>query len=439
MTTAEARSWLLQRAKERGVDLEVLGTSERKLTVEARDGKPSDVSMSTGGGVGLRVVTAGRMGYAWSEELTEDALGWALDEAISNAELQESDSTAVLPAGTALGRHDLLDEALSAPLDEKKDAAISFERGLSADPRLQALQSARYSETQTEGEISSSRGATGVFRGGHALLMGASVMREGDSVKQGYSVDAQRGFHSLDPGRTAQEALTEVGRHLGARPLTTGRRRAIFEPEVTATVLALLSFSLSGKSLAEGTSLLADRLGQQIAAKLVTIIDDPFRPDGLASRPFDAEGTPSRKLVIVEDGVFRSFLHNSDTAARTGQANTAHAGRSYRSTLDVQPSNLLLEPRSGVTRSEGSIIVTDVMGVHAGANPISGDVSVQAMGLQVTGAELVPVDNFAISFNLFRLLEQIEEVGSDFQWRPGMMGIIGAPSIAVPDLSFGGS
>lgn len=440
MNTSEARTWLLERAADRGIDLEVLGTSERKLTVESRDGKPSDVSMSTSGGVGLRVVKDGRMGYAWTEELNEESLNWALDEATGNAELQEEGSMAALPVGQSLGRHDLLDEGLSAPLDAKKSAAIEYETAISAEPRLQALQTARYSESQSEVEISSTQGASGAFRTGHGLLMSAVVLRDGDSVKQGYGVDIKRDFHQLEPGRTALEHVGTISRHLGARPLSTGRRRAIFEPDITTTLLTLLSMSLSGKSLAEGKSLLAGKIGQKIASEAITLIDDPFVAGGLANRPFDSEGTPSQKLVIIDKGVFRSFMHNSDTAARTGQANTAHASRSYRSTLSVAPSNLLLQPGdSPVTKQDGTIIVTDVMGVHAGANPITGDVSVQAMGLEVSGGELSPVDNFAISFNLFNLLERVEEVGDDFEWKPGYAGIMGAPSIAVADVSFGGS
>ncbi len=438
MNGKEARDWLMERARELQVDLEVLGTTERKLSVEARDGKPSDVSMSSSGGVGLRVIKDGRTGYAYSEELSHDALAWALDEAIGNAELQEPDSAASLPEGRSLGRHDLLDEGLSAPLEAKKDSAIQLERTLSADPRLQALQGARYHESQSEVEISSTRGVSGTFRAGHALHLTSVVMRDGESVKQGYNVAVTKEFHKLDPGRTALETLEQIGRHLGARPLSTGRRRAIFEPGVTVTLLALLQISLSGKSLAEGRSLLADRLGQRIASELVTIIDDPDLEGGIANRPFDAEGTLSERLVLVDRGVFRSFMHNSQTAARTGQKNTAHAGRTYRSTLTVTPSNLLLQAGEGVTMAD-AILVTDVMGVHAGANPISGDVSVQAMGLELVGGEQVPVDNFAISFNLFRLLERVEEVGDDFDWRPGMTGVLGAPSIAVPDISFAGS
>lgn len=439
MTQSEARAWLLERARREGVDLEVLATRERTLSVEARSGRASDASLAEQGGIGLRVVKDGRAGYSSTEEFSEEALEWAFSEAVANAGLQDSDHEAFLPAASPAGRHDLLGEGLSVPLEEKADAAISLEQGISSDGRVQALQFARYSESQTELEIGSTRGADGGYRHGYASLVSAVVMREGESVKQGWHVDVKPAFHALEPGRTAQEALEVTGRHLGARSLSTGRRRAILEPEVTATLLQLLLFSLSGKNLAEGRSLLAGKLGQRVAAPGMTVVDDPLLAGGVASRPFDSEGTPSQRLVLIEDGILRSFLHNSETAARTGQENTGHAGRSYRSTLDVAPSNFFLEAGAGVTRTDGTIIVTDVMGVHAGANPLTGDVSVQAMGLEVTGAETVPVDNFAISFSLFALLGQVEEVGTDFGWWPGFSGICGAPSIAVADVSFGGS
>ena len=437
MKVTEAKSWLLAEAGRRGVDLEVLATSQSKLTIQARDGATSDVGMATSGGIGLRVIKAGRVGYAYSEELTEEALRWTLDEAIGNADLQEQ-GNAALPAGSALGRHELVDEGLSAALQEKKAATIQLERQLSADPRVQTMQNAGYTERRSEVEIGSTRGADGAYHVGHASLFGALVMREGESVKQGYEQDAKREFHQLDPGRTAQETLRKLGRHLGAKPLKTGRRRAIFEPDVVSTLLALFTYAVSGKTLAEKRSRLDGKLGSKVASELVTIVDDATLPDGLGSRPFDSEGTAARRLVIVEDGVLRSFIHNSDTAARTQQANTGHAARSYRGTLDVGTSNLLLLPGSGVTYGSG-LLVTDLMGVHAGANPITGDVSVQGMGLELIGGEQVPVDDFALSFNLFNLLERVEEVGDDAEWIAGWTGVAKVPSLAVDDVSFAGA
>lgn len=438
MTVHDAKTWLLAKAEERGVDLEVLSTTERTLSIDAQDGAASDVRLATRGGIGLRVVSGGRVGYASTEELSEEALAWALDEAIENAELKAS-GTAALPAGKALGRRDLLDEGLSAPLEDKVAAAVRMERGIRQDARVQALQIARYQEEEVAVEIGSSTGVDGGYRTGNAVLLSMLVMREGQSVKQGYKVDATREFHQLDPGRTALESLEKVGRMLGAKPLRTGRRRAVFTPEVVVELLQLFLYSVSGKSVAEGKSRLAGKLGEKILSETVTLVDDATLKGGLASRPFDAEGTPSQRLVVVERGVLRSFLHNTDTAARTGQATTGHASRSYASTLGVAPTNVLLEPGSGISDGDG-VLVTDLMGVHAGANPITGDISVQAMGIESAGGERWPVEDFAISFNLLEVLSRVEEIGDDPTWVPSMGGsTFVVPSLAVDGVSFAGS
>lgn len=438
MSVSRARRWLLDAAAKRGVELEVLASTQRELDIDAIEGKPADFNLSSRGGLGLRVVKDGRVGYASTEDVSEEALDWALSEAIENASLQPT-GKARLPAGSALGSHDLLDEGLSGELATKVAAAVDLERRLAADERVQSIQYARYTEGQLDVQIGSTTGVDGAYRSGTSGVVAGLVMREGESVKQGFEYDLKGDFHQLEPGRTAQLALERIGRQLGARPLKTGRRPAVFEPQVVATLLGLLCFSLSGKTLAEGKSALSGRLGTKIAAASITLVDDATLPGGLASRPFDAEGTPSRRLPLIENGVLEAFMHNTDTASRTGQATTGHAKRDYRSTLGVGPTNLLLSVGGGISSGD-RVLVTDLMGVHAGANPISGDVSVQAMGLETVGGETFPVDDFAVSFNLFELLERVTEIGNDVELKLGAGGsMVLAPSLAVADLSFAGA
>ncbi len=437
MTFEQAKTVLVRRASERGVEAEVLATSGRELTLSAAGGRVDEITSATRGGVGVRVVHEGRIGYASSEALDEASLAWVLDEAIENAALQSARG-AVMVEGHALGRSDLIGEGLSAPVERKAEAVTTLESALTADERVDAIAFARYSESESEAVLGSTRGADGGYRNGYAVLMASPIMRQGESVKQGWEIDFGKEFHAIDPTRTTQRILEKVGRHLGATPLATGRHATVFEPEVVATILQLLLFSLSGKTVAEGKSRLAQRLGQPIASERFTLVDDPTLENGLASRPFDAEGTPASRTVVIERGVLRSFLHNSETARRTGQANTGHASRSYASTLGVGATNLMLEAGEGVSLDDG-VIVTNLMGVHAGANPISGDVSVQGLGLRVEGGESRPVENFALSFNLFRLLERIEAVGAEVQWRPAGGAIVGARSLQVDALSFAGA
>ena len=436
MTFEEAKDYLVREARARSVDVEVLADSHRQLSVSMNDGRVAELKHATQGGVGVRAVIDGKVGYASTESLDEESLAWVLDEAIENAALQAGDG-AVMIEGRALGRHDLLGEGLSAPVEQKVEGIKRLEAGLRADARVDAIAFASYAESETQAVIGSTLGADGGYRNGYAYYAASPVMKGGGSVKQGWDIDFSKEFHELDPGRTTLSILERVGRHLGATPLPTGRYRAYFESEVTGALLGLLLFSLSGKTLAEGKSRLAGKLGARIASDLVTIVDDPTLVGGPASRPFDAEGTPARRTEIVSRGVLRSFLHNSDTARRTGQPNTGHASRSYASTLGVAPSNFMLETGAGVELTDG-VIVTDLMGVHAGANPITGDASLQGLGLRVEGGETRPVDNFALSFNLFTLLERIDAIGSESKWLPAS-NLVRAPMIAIDALSFSGS
>src|SRR5690606_16472136 len=136
------------------------------------------------------------VGYASTEDLSEESLAWALSEAVENAALQKA-GAAALPAGQALGRHDLLDEGLSGTVAEKRDMALKLESDLRKDPRVQAVQYALYAETQGETVIGSTKGVDGSYRSGGAVMVTGMVMREGDSVKQGFEVQGANDFHQL--------------------------------------------------------------------------------------------------------------------------------------------------------------------------------------------------------------------------------------------------
>ncbi len=175
-----------------------------------------------------------------------------------------------------------------------------------------------------------------------------------------------------------------------------------------------------------------------MAGDLVTLVDDPTLEKGLLSRPFDAEGTPTARTVVVEKGIFKTFLHNSETARALGHPNTGHAARPYRGVLGVAPTNLYLEPVGGLRLTEG-VVITEFMGLHAGADPVSLDFSLQALGLWVEEGEVRhAVENFAVSGNLLELLQAVEAVGDDLDWLL-LDAAYGSPTVAVAELSFAGA
>jgi len=141
---------------------------------------------------------------------------------------------------------------------------------------------------------------------------------------------------------------------------------------------------------------------------------------------------------MVEKGIFKTFLHNAETARALGQENTGHAFRTYRGILDVAPTNLYLEP-VGNLRLEKGVLVTEFMGLHAGANPVSLDFSLQALGLWVEEGEVrYAVENFAVAGNLLELLQAIEAVGDELDWEV-IGSAFGSPLVAVAELSFAGA
>ncbi|MDR7592623.1 MAG: metallopeptidase TldD-related protein [Armatimonadota bacterium] len=438
MTVDEATRYVLERARARGVAVEVLGTRARETSVRAFQGRVEQLTEAVRGGLGLRVVVDGRVGYAYSEELTPAALEWALAEALENAALQPP-GQGFLPVGGAVGEHDLVGDRLQAPLAAKIGAALGFEGTLREDARVKQVVLAGYVEREQEVRLASTAGRSGAYRRGLVGTVGSVVMQQGSSLKQAWEARFVTDVAALDPGRTALDLTERTARLLGARPLRTGRYPAYLEPRPLAALLAAFWPMWSGKMVQEGKSRLRGRLGERVASPLVTLVDDPTLPDGLATRPFDAEGTPARPLTLVEDGVLQAFLTNSETARALGLPNTGHAARSYRGVLGVAPSNLYLAPRGPLPLAQG-VLVAEVMGLHAGTNPVTGEFSVQALGLWVEdGAVAYPLENFTVAGDFLDLLAHVVGVGEGLRWELEGPSAFGAPGlVAVESLSFAG-
>jgi len=438
MTQEEGRRYVLARAKERGIAAEVLTEMGRELTARSHQRKLEQITQAVRGGIGVRVVVDGRVGYAYSEELSSAALDWMLQEATDNSSLQ-AEASGFLPKSTAVTRKDMVGDSLRGSLEAKVQMAIGLEGTIREDPRVKQVLFASYAEREWDVAVTSTEGADGSYRRGIAGLMASMVMAEGESRKQGWDDEWATSVATLEPGRTALEFTERTGRLLGAKPLTTGRYRAYIEPKAFGSILAAFTPLWNSKNVVERKSPLADRIGETIASSLVTIVDDPTLPEGLAGRPIDAEGTPGRRTVLVDRGVLRSYLTNSETARALGVENTGHAWRSYRGIVWVAPSNFFMAPGPGVTLSEG-VIVAEVLGLHAGTNTVTGDFSVQALGLKVEdGRVAYPVENFAIAGNFLSLLKDITAVGNELKWEYGMRMAYGTPMVEVRELSFAGA
>jgi PmbA protein len=378
-------------------------------------------------GVGVRVITDHRQGFAWAGTFDSDVIAETLTEARDNATFAEADEWSGLAstddaASAPVPDLDLWrEELLSVSTDEKVRYAIELDaRVAGADPRIREVESTSYGDGLIEAAIASSAGVEAAVRR-TVCSAGSSALAEADGQTQsGYGFSVGRSFADLDADHIVAMATERALRLLGARQPKGRRLAVVLDPFVTAQFLGVLSAAFNGESMLKGRSLFLDRVGEVVAAPIVHLDDDPTDPLMPGATTHDAEGVPVRRNALVSAGVLQGFLHNTATARRAGTRTTGSATRAgYTSTPGVGVRALKLEPGARgheeiIASLPDALYVQSVSGMHSGTNPISGDFSVGAEGLMVRDGVLAePVREVTIASTVPRMLLDITEIGSD--------------------------
>lgn len=236
-------------------------------------------------------------------------------------------------------------------------------------------------------------------------------------------------------GRIAAERTI---RRLGARKVKTAKVPVVFDPMVSTSILEHIFEGVNGDSVYRGASFLAGKLGQKIAGDNVTIIDDGTIPGGFGTSPFDGEGIPTRRTVVVENGMLKSYLLNTYTAKKLGLQTTANASRGLAGTPGIGPGNYFLQPgakspKELISGIKEGLYVTEFLG--QGVNLVTGDYSRGASGLWIQNGEVTfPVEEITVAGNLKELFFNISEIANDLEFR----GAVAAPTIRIDGLTVGG-
>jgi PmbA protein len=245
----------------------------------------------------------------------------------------------------------------------------------------------------------------------------------------------------LDPEEVAREAAARAARLLGAAKPETQRVPVLLDPFAASSFLGVLAGALSAEAVQKGRSLFAELVGEQVGSEAFTLVDDGRLVAGPAASPFDDEGVPTGRTELFTHGVLNGFLHNTYTAARGGTVSTGNGERAgYRSTPGVGTTNFYVEPGSDgfeelLGRAEGGVLIQDVSGVHSGANPISGEFSVGATGLRISGGALgEPQREMTIASTVPEMLRAVEAVGDDLRFFTS----VGTPSILIGEMTLAG-
>ena len=274
-------------------------------------------------------------------------------------------------------------------------------------------------------------------------MLVASVVRKGGEMADAYELKLGNPA-AMDTGAMTRKATENALRKLGGEVAPTGQYPVIFSADAMSDLLATFSGVFSAENVQKGLSRMAE--GQMVASEAVTLVDDPFCAENPSPRNFDAEGCPTAKKNVIEKGKLNTLLYNLKTAAVAGKQTTGNASKgSYDSPVGIQPFSMYLAggeltPEELLKKAGSGVYINSLQGLHAGANPISGDFSLQSAGFLIeNGEKTVAVKSFTVAGNFYEMLKNIVCAANNSHL-PMAMGTtaFGAPDVLVEGLSVAG-
>jgi PmbA protein len=431
---------------EGGEEVEAFVGGSTSTSVKVHGGGIESLTQATTAGIGVRVVRDGRQGFAYAGTLDSAVIAEVLAEARDNAAYAEPEDWVGLaePDGVVPPEVDLWrDELVAMPTDHKVALALDLERAVQArDPRIRGVRVAQWGDGSGAAAVATSTGISVTGRSTFCHLSVQALAEDGGETTTGYGVSVGRDQGDVSLDEAADDAAERATRLLGAVKPATGAVTLVLEPRMAATILGVVAGMLNGESVLKGRSPFAERVGEQIASPLLTLVDDPTDPRSLGADAHDGEGLATRRIPLIEAGVLQGFLHNTATGRRAGVPSTASAVRGYRSTPGVGAQALAVTPGVGslddlLAGVDHGVLVQSMTGLHSGVNPVSGDFSVGIEGLMVRGgARAEPVREATVASTVQRLLLDISAAGGEREWTPGGTGAV---ALLIPGVTLSGA
>lgn len=412
---------------------------------EWSEGKPENQVLSQSRGLSLRLVHEGRLGFGYTNCWEPEAITSLVRKAASASQSTEVDPLMAIPETVPTSPAedlDLVDESLTSTSWETRWAFLPGleEEVKKRDKRIAKLLRGSYREGHIRTSVVNSRGMAATSPSTSVSFGMACVATQPGETQIGYAFQGARHYGDLNPSWVINRAVEQAVALLDGKRIASGRYDLILDPFVAAEILELLASALRADQVQKGKSFLASKMGEQVGAPCLNLIDNGRLARGLGSSPFDAEGHPTQKTCLLHRGQLQGLLYDSYTARKAHKTSTGNSGRSsYKGVPEPQPTNFYLEPSSQPPETlwgsvQSGIYVRSVMGLHT-VDTISGEYSLGLMGQLIQkGQRTHAVRGITMAGNLLDLLKNVEAVGSDLVFS----GSIGSPTLWVRDVSIGG-
>ena len=433
-------------------DAEAVASEGDEFSVTVRMGEVETLKESGSRALGLRVFLGLRSGSASTSDLTADGIRQLVEGAMALAKVTEEDPFSGLPDAGEFGSiegdlHLYFDDVYSLPGAERIEWARRTESAaLAADARLTNSDGGSFDAATSRRALANSRGFVGGYRTSYAGVSTAPLAQDADGKMQrdGWWSSARRLADVDSPESVGKEAARRTLRRLGARRVPTQQAPIVFAPEAGRSLLGSIFQATSGDAIWRSASFLAGKLGQQIAAPSINIIDDnamllPTGAGGFGTSPFDGEGLPSQRTIVLEDGILRNYLLNTYAARKLGMKSTHNASRGLAGAPGIGAGNLYLQPgnlsaEQIIADIPAGLYVTGLMGF--GVNIVTGDYSRGATGLWIENGQLThAVEEVTIAGNLAEMLRNVSAIGNDLVFR----GAIASPTVRIDGMTIAGS
>ena len=419
---------LLKQATRKGATAaDAFVVEDQSFSAQVRLGQVDTVKHAREQHMALRVFVGKSVAAASTSDLSREAMTRLVDEAVSLARVTSPDELSGLPDAGLLARQvpdlDLHDpHGHDLPPEEKIELARRCEAAaLAADPRITNSEGGDFGDRRARYAYATSHGFSGEYRtSSFSLAVSPVATRDGEMQRDSWYHVTRRRSRLDDPEEIGRIAARRAVQRLGARRVKTAEVPVVFDPEMAASLVRHIAGAASGPALYRRASFLVGKLGERIAAPSITIVDDGTVPGALGSRPFDGEGLPVARTVVVDQGVLRSYLLDTYSGRKLGLPSTHHGARDG-SGVSVSTTNLYLaagdrDPGDLIRSVKNGLYVTELIGF--GVNGITGDYSRGAVGMWIENGELAyPVEEITVAGNLLDMLHAVEGVGNDLVFR----------------------
>ncbi len=442
MNTAQMAEQVLDQVMSAGATGDLIIDEGETLSLKARDGGLEEYKVSSSRIFGLRVIKDGHIGTAYSEAVDADALSSMVGQALNNASFGKVEAHEnILPYSD----HLKTDDALLCPqeqvsIEQKIEMALEIERELTAKDKVKNVPYNGVQDITSQRQIFSSAGLNALTRSRMCASYAYALAEDGEkNVMQGTS-QVSRLFSGLNASTVIDKTYEKCIGLLDGKPVPSKHYDVIFDKECQASAFAVFAMMFSGKAAKDGINPMRDKIGSVIADSRLTIYDHPLNVDGFGYHLFDAEGTATEKSELVVEGCLQTLIHNSATASYFDTGTTGHASRGPRSTLGVNLHQVEIAKGSedlSTLHSDEYLELTDLTGLHSGANAISGNFSFGASGyLCKDGERIQAVRGITVAGNFYEMLNKISMIGNQQNWNEGRSVLM--PSIRFSDVAISG-